>query len=306
MKRKPYEEEDFIRIRNFLQQTSKDAPENKNWLIDRWIFGRYFHQVMHSSFDSWPQSVGLWEDESGKIVAVVHSEGNKLGSDVGEAFFQLNKTEYSDELYLELIEYAEKTLHAIIENQSMINLRVNEDAYHLKNILENRGYKLLGLDEPISSLPISKEYDYNLPDGFRIADAAEMDDSSKGFAHGLAFGYYQVSVPDDDDAERCYKSLRTAPNYLTELDVAILNDNDEIAVFATGWYDDVNMIGILEPLGTVPKFRRMGLATMMVYELINRMKKMGAKRLYVGSDQQFYFSLGFSLDYVKEIWQKIL
>jgi len=58
MKRKPYEEEDFIRIRNFLQQTSKDAPENKNWLIDRWIFGRYFHQVMHSSFDSWPQSVG--------------------------------------------------------------------------------------------------------------------------------------------------------------------------------------------------------------------------------------------------------
>ena len=130
--------------------------------------------------------------------------------------------------------------------------------------------------------------------------------TGRSFAHGRAFGYYKNDVPDDDDAERCFRALRNAPDYHPELDLSVVDGNGEIASFAGIWYDDLNKIGILEPVGTIPKYRRMGLAKAVVYEAINKVAAMGAKRIFVGSDQQFYLSLGFKVMYYKQIWQKKL
>jgi predicted N-acetyltransferase YhbS len=85
-----------------------------------------------------------------------------------------------------------------------------------------------------------------------------------------------------------------------------LDPNSEIASFAGVWYDDLNRIAQLEPVGTIPKYRRMGLAKAVIYEGINRARKMGANIMYVGSNQQFYLSIGFSVIYSKEIWLKKL
>ena len=64
----------LFRVRDFLKYTLYEDPSRKNWLIDRWNFGRYFSQTMHGTFDTWPETVGLWEDESNEIIAVVNSE----------------------------------------------------------------------------------------------------------------------------------------------------------------------------------------------------------------------------------------
>ncbi|TKH37913.1 hypothetical protein C1I59_07940 [Paenibacillus polymyxa] len=47
----------------------------------------------------------------------------------------------------------------------------------------------------------------------------------------------------------------------------------------------------------------MGLGKAVIYEAIKRVKDKGVERIFVGSDQSFYFSMGFSLAYSKEIWQ---
>ena len=59
-------------------------------------------------------------------------------------------------------------------------------------------------------------------------------------------------------------------------------------------------------MGTIPKYRGMGLGKAVVYEAINRVIKKGASRIFVGSDQQFYLSIGFVVDYYYSIWEKKL
>lgn len=185
-----------------------------------------------------------------------------------------------------------------------ISIRVNEDANQLKEILRNRDYILQEWKETMSCLNLADDFQADLPNGFRLVDANEVSDDQKGFAHGRAFGYYKQDSPDDDDAERCFRSLRNAPDYKPELDLAIVDQFDQIASFANIWYDELNQIGILEPVGTIPKYRKMGFGKAVIYEGIKRLKKKGADKLYVGSGQQFYLSLGFSVEYSKEIRQK--
>jgi hypothetical protein len=50
--RRPYKEQDFLKIRDFLKNTMQTAPAQKNWMIDRWTFGRYFGHVMHGTFNT--------------------------------------------------------------------------------------------------------------------------------------------------------------------------------------------------------------------------------------------------------------
>jgi len=303
-RRKPYSDEDFIRIRDFLKYTLYQNPSRKNWLTDRWNFGRYFSQTMHGTFDTWPETVGIWEDENKEIVAVVNSEGEIINRKAGSAFLQLGDRDFSDDFLGELIDYAESTLALTTDEGTFVNVYADEDAFQIQKILKERDYKLLEWKEPMSCMDVAGCFKVELPEGFRIADANEVSDWQKGFAHGRAFGYYKNDVPDDDDAERCFRMLRNAPDYLPELDLSVLDPNGEVASFAGIWYDDLNRIGILEPVGTIPKYRRMGLAKAVVHEAINKVVRMGAKRIFVGSDQQFYLSLGFKAVYYKQIWQK--
>jgi predicted N-acetyltransferase YhbS len=302
--RRPYEEQDFITIRDFLKDTLQKAPSLKNWMIDQWNFGRYWGQVMHGTFNTWPETVGIWEDENKEVVAIVNSQGERINRTVGEAFFQLSNRNFTDEFYYELIAYAECKLPLKTEKGLSLRFIVNSNAEQIKNILKERGYALQDLAVPMSHMDINNDLKVELPEGFKIVDANEVSDYQKGFAHGRAFGYYKSNVPDDDDAERCYKSLRKAPDYIPELDLSVLDQNGEVASFSGVWYDDLNRIAQLEPVGTIPKYRRMGLAKAVIYEGINRARKMGANKVYVGSNQQFYLSIGFSIAYSKEVWQK--
>ncbi|MGO4949158.1 GNAT family N-acetyltransferase [Paenibacillus sp. DRB1-1] len=298
---KKFETHDFLRIRDFLKHSLKSSPDLKNWFIDRWNFCRYWGQIMHNKFEMWPETVGIWEDEHKEIVAVVHPEGE---GDTGEAHFQLADLDFSNEFLNELIDYAEMKLALHNEGVTTIDLIVNEDGEQLKELLKKRSYILQNGKETTSYMNVPHDVKVELPKGFRISDANEVGDFEKGFAHGRAFGYFKGDYPDHNVAERCYISLRNAPDYIPELDVVILDQNNEVASFTTLWYDELNKIGILEPVGTIPKYRKMGLGKAVIYEAIKRVKDKGVERIFVGSDQPFYLSIGFSLAYSKEVWQK--
>ena len=92
-----------------------------NWLIDRWNFCRYFSQIMHGTYATWLETIGLWIDENDEIVAVVHSDGEKGR---GGVFFQLAALDLPDELLNEMISFAEAQLYSEKNNERFINLRV--------------------------------------------------------------------------------------------------------------------------------------------------------------------------------------
>ena len=85
-----------------------------------------------------------------------------------------------------------------------------------------------------------------------------------------------------------YKGLITAPDYSEKLDFCVIDGEGKIAAFTTVWFDDYNKIGIIEPAGTILKYRRMGLGKAVIYEGANKLKELGATKLHVGSCQDFY------------------
>jgi len=295
-----YIDGDFTRIRDFFVYSYKNLYRHHNWLIDRWNFCRYVAQSFHGTFESWPETIGIWETDGKDIVAIVNSEGE----DRGEAFFQVGMHAILDDIYSEMLNHAETSLYSERDSEKYINLRVDAEDARLKEFLKNRNYHAQDWKEPTSSMPIDGLFPLMIPDGFHIADAESTSPYQIGFAHGRAFGYYNNETPDDEDAQKAFTSIRKAPDYNPKLDVSILDENGDVASFATIWHDTANRIGILEPVGTIPKYRGMGLGKAAIGEGINRVRELGADKIYVGADSGFYRSIGFSVEYEKEIWQK--
>lgn len=61
---------------------------------------------------------------------------------------------------------------------------------------------------------------------------------------------------------------------------------------------------MLEPVGTIPEYRRMGLGRVVIGEAVRRLANKGASKVYVGSDQEFYIALGFKRDFISNMWIK--
>jgi len=60
----------------------------------------------------------------------------------------------------------------------------------------------------------------------------------------------------------------------------------------------------VEPVSTVPEYRRMGLGTAAVREGIRRCGEQGATVAYVGSATPFYQAVCFSQIYNRSLWTR--
>jgi len=65
--------------------------------------------------------------------------------------------------------------------------------------------------------------------------------------------------------------------------------------FAGIWPVPESTACMIEPVATDPDYRKMGLGTAVVLESIRRCAAEGATVAYVGSDQDFYLSMGFEI-----------
>ena len=60
------------------------------------------------------------------------------------------------------------------------------------------------------------------------------------------------------------------------------------------WFDKANKCAVLEPVGTHKYHVKKGLAKALIYEGMNRIKAMGAERIYVYAELPFYLKIGFT------------
>jgi GNAT superfamily N-acetyltransferase len=143
-----------------------------------------------------------------------------------------------------------------------------------------------------------------MPDGFTFTTGDKLGPEKKALAHAKAFGYIN-SDTYLKRAEIGFAKLAEMPDYRAELDIFIIDQTGEPASFASMWYDSRNQIAMLEPMGTLPDYRRMGLGSLALHEGIRRCQNLGAGKSY-GGDQQFYYDIGFKVEFTYEIWKKIL
>jgi predicted N-acetyltransferase YhbS len=123
----------------------------------------------------------------------------------------------------------------------------------------------------------------------------------KGFNHELnGEGAFSFSKEDEQKANN--EMIR--PNVDLNLKVAVVAPDGNFAAYCGMWYDSKAGYAVIEPVATDPDYRRMGLGKAAVLEGIRRVGTLGAKRIFVGSSQQFYYSIGLRPYATSTLWRK--
>jgi len=314
--RKYQHDQDFLRIRDFLVDTFSLTYNPTNWRLERWNYAYYFLAPMlvtegvgepdmdsfRKALDLWNDLTGIWENQAGEIVGVVNIEhSDKTHPGWGEAFLQRHPD--CNFLLPEMLEFAEENLRN--EERNLIFVPVYDYDEPLLTAVEERGYErndTFTLWDSVYTIQgeIPKPV---LAEGYHLRSMADVgsDIDRRRKAFGVAFNHPD---PRDWPSRLAYQGLQDAPDYRKDLDIYVCAPDGEYASFCIAWWDNANRIANLEPVGTAPEYRRKGLARAAVLEALHRVRALGAERVFVGSDQEFYISLGFELTNSSHYWVK--
>jgi predicted N-acetyltransferase YhbS len=307
--RKYKPEQDFLRIRDFLVDTYQIIEKPQNWRLERWNYARYFvaprlgayGQGEPSIEDSlkaigfWEDTIGVWENDGGEIVGVVSTENPELG----RAFFQRHP-QYNH-LLAEMLDYAEATFTD--EEKNTLKIQIYEYDEVLQAVTQERGYRKEAEQPEHDSVFVIKHLpEPNLPEGYVLRSMAQENNVElRREVFGRAFNH---TDPSEWPSAFSYEELQKAPDYRKDQDLYIVGPDGEYVSCCILWYDEKNKMGVLEPVGTHPDFRRKGFGREVVMEGIRRAAALGAETVCVGSGQRFYEAIGFEKKWVSYTWTR--
>lgn len=283
---------DFERVHKFLTETFD---------IHCTLLPQYFEYAhMHAQFNYFKSHhIGIWEE--------VRTDGS-LGKIVGIACYEMTPGEnchlhtHKDYKYLlpELLQWAELELYAVKDGKKVLEIEIGEEP-EKRELLKSAGY-LLSWSGPVKIFPYDKTFpERRLPKGFTLINGINVDYVKlhhcfyKGFDHG-------DNINDEDADRRIFAC--NAPNADLSLWTFAVAPDGEYACGLGMWFDKTNKYAYLEPLATVPKYRRMGLATVCLTEAMKKTKTLGAKYCF-GGDREFYTDIGFETVMTDEAWKKV-
>jgi len=281
---------DFSKVYGFLQDTYDPVALNSNLLPQFFEYNQ-----MHTKFDyTKSHRIGIWEDR-GKIVAIACFRRM-----IGKICLLHTDKKYCF-LLPELLAWAEQELSIVENNRKSLEIYITDKESDKRELLKSNGFLHMHSD------PI-KIFDFNnlfieriLPEGFTLIDGIDADYHKLNDCFWMGFSDILDVGPNDDFERQVY--LSNAPHYMKTLTTIIVAPDGEYACALGMWFDDKNKYAFLEPLATIPKYRRMGLATVALTEAMKKTKAMGAKYCF-GGPNDFYTAIGFDTVCNWELWKK--
>lgn len=277
--------EDYHKLRAFLIRLDSH----------NYHFGRWDWMITHSYLDqSGLSKIGLWE-ENGEMVAVATYDCS-----LGKAYLLIDQPHrYLGE---EMLLYAKDSL----AKDGMLRVLILDGDTMLQEVAARHGFIPTQGKECDAIYPISlDEISYSLPDGFSITSMKDTFDLYqygqvlwKGFNHEAngegPFVFKEEELPEWEIGFK-------RPNVNLDLKIAVVAPNGDFVSYCGMWQDDASDSVLVEPVATDPAYRKLGLGRAAVLEAIRRCGELGAKRAFVGSSQQFYYSIGFR-PYATSTW----
>lgn len=287
-------EKDFEAIQRFLSETYALTNSFHNWAPTRFENRKFGacgaeYQVEEDEF------VKIWEfsDESDpntrEIVAVT------ILKDSGANWIQIHpEHKYMEK---ELVLWIEEQLNTTKNNSSVISrfYVLGSDENRL-SLLVDLGYENLNVEEytRVRSVEMSVP-NYNLPEGYIIRGVNIKQDFKKyREVMGSVFPHCLKMT------EKLFKMYSSATFYNENLDIIAVAPNSEFAAFATFRLDPISKIVEIEPVGTHPNHRKLGLASAVICEGLNRVKKYNPSAIVIlgaantQGANRLYDKLGFT------------
>ena len=296
-----YNKDDYNKIMDFLREMYQENKNQHCWLPSRWEYAEHLVNplYMERGEENWEKFIRIWEEDD-EIVGISHPE------DTYNAFLQI-RPGYRD-LEPEMLDWAEKTIAKPTENSNKkIVIWVNESDEYRQDLLTKRGYEKGEECSYLNKLKLNDDYKPELPDGYKFRSMDEEISFIKRYnVINKAFH------PEDDFVNEVPKSfikMVEAPMYRPDLDLIIEDEKGEFASSCVIWFDQENKIGMFEPVGTHPDYKREGLGKALIKEGLRRLKEIGAETAYVeayGTDRRaFYQSTGFNTYDQDYPWTKV-
>lgn len=281
---------DYLRVRDFLIRINRqrDVTPGFPWGRWEWFFSLTFNALDRASLSR----IGIWED-GGQIVALATYEGN-----FGEAYFCVDER-YAD-LKGEMLAHARATMG---KDGHILALIPDTDGDFQRTAFA-MGFRPTQQKECTAVLDISPEtVRYSLPEGYSVKSLADEYDLGKyhrvlwkGFNHG-------DNPPDTPEELESRRIALSGPSVNLNLNIAAVAPNGEFVSYCGMWYEPGTDSALVEPVATDPAYRRMGMGRAAVLEAVKRCGELGAKRAFVGSSQQFYYSIGFYPYCTETFWE---
>lgn len=272
---RPYADDSDLHA--LIQLLSEQRSRNP---VQRWHVGDLIWRMFYSSLFVPTQNVRLWYDESGKLLGF----GWRYSSSAVDLYSA------AVALLPEMIAWGQacagdETLYVVTLDRNAAEIAlleasrfVPEPAYavHLRRTLQGE-------------IPRSM-----LPAGFTLRPlAGECEVEARALLHRQAFDSNAVT-------DKGYHNVIRAPLYQPELDLVVVAPDGRLAAFCLCWLDEVNKVGLVEPVGTHSDFRRMGLARAVMLEGLRRMQARGMQSAIIASvadnvaSRTLYDGLGFT------------
>ena len=280
---------DYGKLHDFLVESGNtEYPYARfDWMMTNWPYLE----------DRYLERIGLWED-GGKILGAVLFDHSL------DVLFPLVLPGY-ESLYPAMYDYAKE--HMVREDHPEFLIYARDTDTALQKALTGKGMVPTDEIESVAAFDLSVEIPApNISAGFHITSLAEHRDYRqymkclfRGFGHeenGEIFSFTEENQANCAKAyERCHVDL--------SLKLSVVDRDGMYAAHAGAWYDKASRIALVEPVCTIPEYRRMGLAREAVFEGLRRVRAMGAKIAVVGSDQPFYYALGFVPHSTGTVWK---
>ena len=295
--------QDLPRILDFLRKTFLETKSLFN----------YFPTNFENDKDNYPDGIRIWQQidltdlsKEPKIVSLTTPMRKFI-------YFIQYHTNYGyllPEMVTWIINHSENVKEKQKSNQSLVIVSLEGNVPLEKTLIdhgfskgENLGIlRIRPLETPL--------HDYSLPDGFTIRSIKgeeEYDKYAKAirstFGHGDWFNAEVV------------KHINSATYYIQDLNFIVEAPNGDIASFCTFRMDPATRLTELEPMGTVPKYQKLGLGKALLEEGIKRLNKYNPSLLFIGGAggaadnpgaNRLYKLTGFTEKGKYYSWEKII
>ncbi|MCW3989226.1 MAG: GNAT family N-acetyltransferase [Candidatus Bathyarchaeota archaeon] len=286
---------DFPKVQEFLFEVHKETGTFQNWLPTRFE-NNHMDQV---------EDIRIWEEEGAqrRVMAVANPETKTI------YFIQIRPGHPT--LLDTIIRWIETHTASKKPNPA------EEQKIHIINIggdmereaaLRKRGFergpvygilRVRDLDTPIPDAPV--------PEGFTIRSVRGREDYEKLAANiRTVFGHGEWFTADT------LEGIARGSFYIRDLDLVAEAPDGAIASFCTFRVDPVSRATELEPMGTHPDYRGLGLAKSLISEGMRRLKDYDPLLLYIDGAadnpgaNRLYEATGFVKKGTYFYWSKMI
>ena len=301
-------EKDFESVRRFLTDIFSMRKAYTNWIpseLENLKFGPGGTEYL----DEADEYLKIWEafDEAQqialRIIAVSYTKPS------GNCWLSIhpNYTSAAREIVLWMQDRVKEVKEDKGKEVNM-NFVVDDDDEELILLLSDLGFQKGEIEGDKQVRPIDSPVPtYSLPEGHTIRNAVIDKDFLKYREVQMTVFPHIVSM-----SKELLQLYSTASFYQEDLDIVAVAPDGKFAAFCTARIDPLSKIAELEPVGTHPDQRKLGLARAVICESLKRLEKykpsavviFGAAPTY--GARRLYESVGFVNEGARHYWFKIV